>query len=114
MPVAKNLKLADALGISTRLLNQSGLPLSVVSASASSPKCSSINVAIRFKILNLSSAGVIDHCENAFLAAVTATSISFSLLSGIWQNISPVAGLILSINFPLSGPIRFPPMKFSK
>jgi hypothetical protein len=69
MPVAKNLKLAEALGISTFLLNQSGLPLSFVSARANSSRFSSISSAIRFSTLNLSSTAVMLHAVNAFCAA---------------------------------------------
>src|SRR5690606_25171448 len=96
MPVAKKRKLADALGISTFLLNHNGFPLSVVSARASASKFSLINEAIRFKISNRFSTGVFDHEGNAFFAAATATITSFSLLSGILPMKAPVAGLILS------------------
>ena len=82
IPVAKNRKLADALGISTFLLSQSGLPLSFVSAKANSSRLASINSAIRFRILNLSSTGVTLHTGKAFCAARTAASISFSFESG--------------------------------
>jgi hypothetical protein len=102
--------LADALGISTLLLNHSGLPLSFVSANAKSSRLASINSAIRFNILNLSSTGVILHVGKAFCAACTAASTSFSFESGISPYASPVAGLILSMNFPLNGPIKLPPM----
>jgi DNA-binding transcriptional regulator YdaS (Cro superfamily) len=69
MPVAKNLKLADALGISTCLLNQRGLPLSFVSANANVSRLSSISSAIRLRILNLCSTGVTLQKGNAFCAA---------------------------------------------
>jgi DNA-binding transcriptional regulator YdaS (Cro superfamily) len=69
MPVAKKRKFAEALGISTFLLNQSGLPLSFVSANANTSRFSSINSAIRLSILNLSSTAVILHAGKAFCAA---------------------------------------------
>src|SRR5690606_19608350 len=94
---AKNLKLADALGISTDLLNQSGLPLSVVSANASSSRFSSIISAILFKILNRLLTGVRDHAGYAFSAAFTARAISFSLLAGTLPIMLLVAGSILSM-----------------
>ena len=107
MPVAKNRKLAEALGISTLLLNHSGLPLSVVSASAKFIQvliyqCQRSDLRSETFLQQV----VTDHQEKLFLLP-SLLSISFSLLSGIWQNTSPVAGFILSMNFPLSGPMSF-------
>jgi hypothetical protein len=65
---------------------------------------------MRLRIINLFSTGVVLHKGNACCAAWTAASTSFSLESGTWQKISPVAGFILSRNFPLSGAMRFPPI----
>jgi hypothetical protein len=110
MPVAKKRKLADALGMSTLVLSQSGLPLSLVSANANAPRFSSISSAMRFRILNLSSTGEVLHPGKAFLAAKTAASTSFLWESGICPYTCPVAGLMLSIKFPLRGPMRLPPM----
>jgi hypothetical protein len=67
--VAKNLKLADALGMSTRLLNHKGLPLSVVSAIARASLFSSISSAILFRTRKRSSAGVTDQDGKAVWAA---------------------------------------------
>ena len=66
--VAKNLKLAEARGMSTLLLRLIGLPVSTVSARASSSRFSSIRSAILFSILNFCSAGITDHSANAALA----------------------------------------------
>src|SRR5688572_33476138 len=97
MPVAKKRKLAEALGISTFLLSQSGLPLSVVSAKASASRLASISSAILFNTWKRFSTGITDQDGKAFLAAATASVTSFSLLSGISPITSPVAGLIFSI-----------------
>ncbi|HQX97388.1 MAG TPA: hypothetical protein PLT02_10850, partial [Chitinophagaceae bacterium] len=80
---AKNLKLEDALGISTCFANQRGLPLSFVSAIANSSRFSSISSAMRLRILNRCSTGETLQAGKAFLADSTAIFISFSLLSGI-------------------------------
>ena len=114
IPVAKKRKLAEALGMSTRLLSHKGFPLSVVSAEASSTIFWSIKSAMRFKMINLCSAGVTDQGGKAFCADWTANAISFSLLSGIWQIISPVAGFMLSRKFSPSGSIHVPPIKFCR
>lgn len=58
--VAKNLKLDAARGISILLERLRGLPVSLVSATASSSFFSSIKSAILFRILNLSDPDVRD------------------------------------------------------
>jgi len=65
--VAKNLKLDDALGISTSLESHNGFPLSLDSAKAKSFKLSSIKSAILLSNLNLVSVDVLDQPANAFL-----------------------------------------------
>ena len=110
MPVAKNLKLDEARGISTFLQSHNGLPLSIHSAIAKASKFSSINVAMRFKIVNLSSALVTLHIGNAACAAATANCTSVSSLLAICPITCPVAGLILSKYVPLLGASHCPPM----
>ena len=69
MACAKNLKLLDALGISTVFAKLNGFPLSNDSASASISKLSSIRFAIFKRIALRSSIVVLDHEGNAFFAA---------------------------------------------
>src|SRR4030095_7159558 len=92
MPVAKNRKFAEALGISTFLLNHNGFPLSVVSASARASWLASMRSEILFNTSNRFSTGVRDQRGKAFFAADTASTISFSLLSGMSPIDWPGAG----------------------
>ena len=69
MACAKNLKLLDALGISTDFAKLNGFPLSNDSASANWSKLSSIKSAIFERIALRLLMVVLDQDEKAFLAA---------------------------------------------
>ena len=81
--MAKNLKLSEARGISTRFASQTGFPLSVLSASASSSKRSVIRLDTLSMCWERSSRVSADQLGNADLAASTACSTSVASESGI-------------------------------
>ena len=89
---AKNLKLLDALGMSTAFARLSGFPLSNASASAKESKFSSINDDIFKRIALRSSMVVFDQEGNAFSAASYAFIISSEEEYAILEYTSPFDG----------------------
>ena len=93
MALPKNLKLLAALGISTALANEIGLPLSLDSASAKRCKLASSNSEILIRIRLRSSKVVCDQLGKADFAAMYAFSTSSFEEFGICPYISPFDGL---------------------
>ena len=91
-------------------VSETGLPLSIDSASASASISHSINDTSRSNTTNLSSAEVADHAGKAALAASTARFTSRESESGIWEYTSPVAGLKLSRWSPDAASSNWPPI----
>src|SRR5438067_5388133 len=109
--VAKKRKLLAARGMSRLRASESGLPVSIDSARASFSRSRSMRSAMRRRRRERSAAEVFDQVSKALSAAATADSTSRPSLSGTCEYGLPVAGSMLSRNFPPAGSTNLPSMK---
>ena len=107
---AKYLKWSAAKGISAPVVSLIGFPLSIVSIVAKYSALLSIMSAILFNIIALSAGVVLPQVSKAFLAALTASSTSFSVASAISDSNSPFAGLYVFIVVPSEESFHSPPI----
>jgi hypothetical protein len=96
--------------MSSARASESGFPVSVDSASASSSIRASMSSAILSSTFDRSAARIAAHSGNARVAAPTAAAMSFSPLSGARANGRPVAGSSTSRYRPAVGETSSPSM----
>ena len=97
--------------MSAAVVSRIGLPLSQVSARASSSRFSSIRSAMRFRISARSAAQVRPQASLAAWAASSAASMSSASERAISHSFAPVTGEMLSKYRPAAGATHLPPMK---
>ncbi len=99
-----------ASGMSAAMVSRSGLPLSMVSATAICSRLASMRSAIRFRMLARSVVEVRPHAALALCAASSAASMSLLLERGTAVNFWPLMGEMFSKYCPSTGATQCPPM----
>src|SRR5690242_92429 len=100
-------------GTSALRVSRIGLPLSIVSAMASTSRFSSIRSAILFRMAARAAGEVCSHALRAAWAASNAFSTSSVVDFAISAMGSALIGLWSTKYFPLTGGVHLPPIKFS-
>ena len=99
-----------ASGMSAAMVSRSGLPLSQVSALASSSRFCSMRSAILLRMLARVVGEALPQAVLAAWAASSASSMSSAVERGTSQNARPVIGVMFSKYSPLVGGTHSPPM----
>jgi len=99
--------------MSALMVSRIGLPLSIVSAVASSSRLASRRSAIFNSRLERCAGGVFAQLSAAACAASNASSTSSAPERAAWVYGLPVIGVITSKYSPLTGATHLPPIKLS-